>query len=155
MQKQKQNEFVNMIQQFRGKYQTWQIFADFITMFACAISNAVDKTHAEKREKMYLEIIRKYDKNERMIFPQMCTAVTEGIKTEKDCDFLGELYMALELGNHWKGQFFTPYHLCRAMAKINSIDVEEIKQKGYISVNDMACGAGALLIAYANEAEER
>ena len=28
---------------------------------------------------------------------------------------------------------------------------EQIQQKGWISVNDCACGAGALLIAFANE----
>lgn len=32
---------------------------------------------------------------------------------------LGELFMALGLANEWKGQFFTPYDICRAMAAMN------------------------------------
>lgn len=64
------------------------------------------------------------------------------------------MYMALNLGNHWKGQFFTPYNVCRMMAEITCGNtVGEIKEKGYIAVNDCCCGAGALLIAYANAAE--
>lgn len=60
--------------------------------------------------------------------------------------------MELELGNHWVGQFFTPYDVCRVMAGISlSNVVEEIEHKGYITVNDCACGAGATLIAAAHE----
>lgn len=33
-------------------------------------------------------------------------------------DVLGEVYMELELGNKWKGQFFTPYHVSQAMASV-------------------------------------
>lgn len=40
-----QAEFVKCIQKFGGKYQTWEIFADFISMFACAISNGIDRVH--------------------------------------------------------------------------------------------------------------
>jgi len=60
--------------------------------------------------------------------------------------------MSLELGNHWIGQFFTPYNICKCMAEMNIGDgtQEEISRKGYISVMDPACGAGATLIAAAN-----
>lgn len=39
---QHQAEFVKCIQKFGGKYQTWEIYADFISMFACAISNGIE-----------------------------------------------------------------------------------------------------------------
>lgn len=74
-----------------------------------------------------------------------------------DCDFLGELYMELELGNKHGGQFFTPYGLCQAMARVNikrqHID-DEMARQGYFSINDCACGAGALLVAAANHLHE-
>lgn len=67
-------------------------------------------------------------------------------------DFLGELFMELKLGNHWKGQFFTPYCVCKAMSNMVTGDVDEqIEQRGYISVCDPACGAGATLIATVSE----
>ena len=61
------------------------------------------------------------------------------------------------MGNEWKGQVFTPYSLCRMMAAMTyGKHVEEqIKQDGWITVNDPACGAGALLIAFANECRQR
>jgi len=66
-------------------------------------------------------------------------------------DFLGKLYMSLELGNHWKGQFFTPYNVCECMAGITINDnVQTLEKQEWISVNDPACGAGATLVAAAN-----
>ena len=32
--------------------------------------------------------------------------VVEALERNPEQDFLGELYMELELGNHWKGQVF-------------------------------------------------
>ena len=59
--------------------------------------------------------------------------------------------MSLELGNHWKGQFFTPYDVCRCMAELTIHDnMQKLQNKEWVSVNDPACGAGATLIAAAN-----
>lgn len=55
------------------------------------------------------------------------------------CGFmLGELFMALGLANEWKGQFFTPYDICRAMAAMNlGEDLKsQIEEKGWVSVSD-------------------
>ena len=126
---QHQAEFVKCIQKFGGKYQTWEIFADFISMFACAISNGIDRVHFKPREEMYMQIIRKYTNEEQAIFPEMMGHVINGMEENRDCDFLGELYMALDLGSHWKGQFFTPYSLCKMTAQLQKNDIEqEIKQ---------------------------
>ena len=153
---QHQAEFVKCIQKFGGKYQTWEVFSDFIALFACAISNSADKVHFKQREEMYMQIIRKYTKNEQSIFSEMAGHVINGMDKNRDCDFLGELYMALNLGSHWKGQFFTPYSVCKAMATLQIDDIErEIKANGFASVNNPACGAGALLIAFANTAAEK
>ena len=49
------------------------------------------------------------------------------------------------------GSFFTPYDVCRMMAEITGTDLQaRIERDGWISVNDCACGAGALLVAFAN-----
>lgn len=84
--------------------------------------------------------------------PAKCFAiVVEALERNPEQDFLGELYMELELGNHWKGQFFTPYCVCKMMSEITVGDVDrQIEEKGYISICDPACGAGATLIAAVN-----
>ncbi len=59
--------------------------------------------------------------------------------------------MNLNLGNHWKGQFFTPYNVCKMMSQMTVENADmRIEEQGYISICDPACGAGATLIAAAN-----
>jgi hypothetical protein len=56
--------------------------------------------------------------------------------------------MALELGDHWKGQFFTPYSVCQLMAQITFTGKEElIEQQGFMTMNEPTAGAGAMVIA--------
>lgn len=63
--------------------------------------------------------------------------------------------MELGLPNHWRGQYFTPYPICKSMSAITLGDAfEEIKKKGVFSICDPACGSGAMLIASANHIAE-
>jgi hypothetical protein len=58
----------------------------------------------------------------------------------------------LELGDSWKGQFFTPYDICVLMAKLSMTGVAQkaIHDKGFCSVNDPCSGGGAMVIAAAH-----
>ena len=151
-----QKEFVKTISSLTGKYATWEIWSDFVTMTAICISNAIDKTHFEAREQSYLNIAKKYNDDEIGKFATLIAILVEGLEMDRDRDFLGELYMSLGLGSRWKGQFFTPYSVCKAMAKMNGGDiVSQIEERGFIRVADQCCGAGALLIAFANEAADQ
>lgn len=130
------------------RYHTWEVWSDFIVMFAAALSNSVDRSHREEREAMYAKIISKYNEAERMVFPELVAEVVNALTDDPEQDFLGRAYMELELGNHWIGQFFTPYSVCELMAEISTgTVVEQINQSGYVTLNDCACGAGATLIA--------
>lgn len=56
--------------------------------------------------------------------------------------------MELGLSNDSGGQFFTPYNVCQMMAEMTIGNVvPQVKERGYITINDPACGAGATLIA--------
>ncbi len=136
----------------------WEIWQDLIVMLACAISNATDKAenHYQQREDMYMERILKYNEEERMIFPKLYGELVMALEKKPEQDFLGEVFMQLGLGSEWHGQFFTPYHVCEAMAKtITTNALESIDEKGYITVLDPTCGAGATLIAFANSLQEK
>lgn len=148
-----QAEFQKVFSKLCQTKSAWQAWSDFVEMSAIAISNAFEYRIQVKqeREERYLNIIGGYGKNEQQLFPELMAILVASLEREPEQDFLGEMFMALELGSHWKGQFFTPYSLCKAMAQINIQDVEEkIKDKGYVSINDPACGAGATLIAARN-----
>ena len=147
-----QREVVKIFLNLSGKYSLWQLWSDFIVMTAIAISNTVDKENALKREEQYLNIVKRYDENTIQKFPHILSLLVMGMELEPDRDFLGEIYMELNLGNDAGGQFFTPYDVCRLMSEINvPVELsEKIKKDRFVSVNDCACGAGATLIAFAN-----
>jgi len=141
---------------FSGMCQTrssWEVWADFVAMTALTIANAFDRegqTH-DDREQEYIRTIKRYSKNEQEGFPKLFALTVEALEAEPDQDFLGEMFMALDLGNHWKGQFFTPYNVCRMMSEITITDLEaHIEKKSWVGIQDPCCGAGALLIAARN-----
>lgn len=148
-----QKNIVRLIDGLSGKYSHWDIWQDFIIMSAIAIANATGGPYVKERETMYRDRAGKYSAKELEAFSDMLFEVIAELERDPDQDFLGELFMALGLGNEWKGQFFTPYSICRAMAAISCGDdfKAKVEQQGWISANDPACGAGALLIAFANE----
>lgn len=151
-----QMEFQKVFSRLCDTKSSWQAWSDFVEMTAIAISNAFEIREKVKqdREKRYHDIIGQYSKSEQQIFPELVAILVQALEREQEQDFLGEMFMALELGSHWKGQFFTPYSICKAMAKINTDDAKDrIDEKGWVSINDPACGAGATLIAARNHME--
>lgn len=147
----------NMLKMFTNlsyRHSIWDVYSDFIEMAALAISNSVDLIHYGTREKRYLEIIKKYTKEEGEIFPKLLGELIQTLG-EKQSDILGELFMELELGSKWKGQFFTPYNLCLATAKLNTGKLDEVINKnGYVSLNEPCVGGGAMVIAFAQAMQE-
>ena len=134
------------------RHNRWQVWSDFITMGAIAVSNSVDLAHAEKREQTYMTLTKRYNKAELAVFPELFGHMVNAMDANMDQDFLGDLFMSLEMGNDHAGQFFTPYSVCKAMAAITEPNIEAaVKEKGFVSVSDPTCGAGALLVAFANE----
>lgn len=150
--KQQYTGIVKMYNSLIGSHQLWELWQDSMTMFALSISNTVDGRYRDKREAMYMDIAHKYTKDEMQVFPQIFGEIIIQLEAEPEQDLLGDLYMQLDLGSHWHGQFFTPYNLCAMMAKTQlgqqDYTVENVKP---VTVCDCACGGGALLIAAAHE----
>ena len=125
-------------------------------MGAIAVSNSVDRLQCEKREAQYMQIVKKYDKDEANEISHMF-AMTVIEMENSPRDVLGETYMELEMGNDRTGQFFTPYHLSVMMAKMTFGDglADEIDKKGFITLSEPACGAGGMVIAIAEELQHK
>ncbi|MFQ8898031.1 MAG: N-6 DNA methylase [[Clostridium] scindens] len=95
-----------------------------------------------------MEIIKKYNKQEQEVFPELAAQTVLALEENPEQDFLGSIFMSLKLGDEHNGQIFTPYHVCELMAEMTMDDVvKKVEQDGYISINDPCCGAGATLIA--------
>lgn len=147
----KKGEFIKVFNELCYSRNDWQVWADVITAIACTISNVTDRTpdRFENREKEYAECIKRLGGVEKPA--QLFAIIVEAMEVNPDQDFLGSLYMELQLGNHWKGQFFTPYNVSRAMAEMTMGNCQEqIEKQGWISICDPCVGGGAMLIAAAN-----
>ena len=147
-------EIVSLIEKMSYKFDTYQLFEDFLEMSAIAISNQVDWVHEKEREEQYLKIIKRYSKEELDNFPKMLVHLTMALK-DGWSDVLGEVFHALGLHNKYRGQFFTPFNVCVMMAKMlfGNID-EQIEKKGYLTMYEPCCGAGAMIIGAAKAIED-
>lgn len=150
-------EVAKTLDELSGRYSRWEVWQDFVAMGAIAISNAVDTYHREAREKAYLDRAKKYQPKELEALSHMLVSVVTSLDGNPNQDFLGEMYMGLNLGNDHAGQFFTPYCVCRCMAEMSAGDAlaAQIERDGWVSVSDPCCGGGALLLAFANVCRDR
>lgn len=142
-------EFVRLLRGNTGRTPLHTAFSDFCELAALSFSNAVDLLQHEKRETRYRAIVSKYRREEVERFPRMLAELVQMHENEFG-DHLGRLFQALELSNHWVGQFFTPYPLARLMAGMSAGDVAaQVRERGFVTVSEPACGAGGMLIAFA------
>jgi type I restriction-modification system DNA methylase subunit len=137
----------------RGRYTDWNIWEDLMFFGATALAQPMD--YQKYREDEYLRRQEKYDKDTQQLLVNMFGEIVLAFEEEGFGDILGELYQEFGLSSKWKGQFFTPFSVCRAMSKASGDPSEAIKENGYISVNDPSCGGGATLIAFAEHCADR
>ena len=81
-----------------------------------------------------------------------CEMVAEEMEKGNAFDLFGQLYeqmFLLKSKASSNGQFFTPDSLCRLMADMTDADVEEkVSKRGFVMVNDPACGSARTLLAH-------
>lgn len=144
-----QTAFVGTIRELAYRHRLHEVFRDFCEVSAIAISNSVDLLHRKTREARYLEVVKRYNREEIPKFSELLAHVVMSLEGGMS-DVLGELFMHLELGGHWHGQFFTPYEIAKMMALMTMGDVAPIvEREGFFTLNEPAAGAGAMVIACA------
>ena len=130
----------------------WDRWNDMVNLFAIEIANAVDWNHRDSRNETYKRIAAKYSPEEFKRFGELFVILVESLERNPFQDFLGGMYMELDMGSKAHGQCFTPFGVCEAMAAMampEEVVKRQIEERGWISINDCACGAGATLIAAA------
>ena len=152
------------------RFSMYQVFCDTIAMAAYSLANGLEfnphvadspeerrewwkknNRRAYKRELAYLECAKRYTKQElnaiAEIIAELFVLLSEPVRGGAFSDYLGDIYMQLEMGNKYSGQFFTPFCVSRLMAEINAVFVpnEEV-----LTVSDPCVGAGGMLLALAN-----
>lgn len=148
---------VKLLQSFGYKHDRHTVFGDVMETMAIAISNAVDRGQFGPREARYMEIVKRYAREELDVFARILAEVVLELEAGHD-DVMGSVFGELDLGNSAAGQFFTPYEVARLMARVTIGDGSEarslIEQNGFVSVLEPAVGAGGMVIALAEALSE-
>ncbi len=151
-----EKEFLQRFDSLCYSLNAWEVWSDLMAVMACSISNAIDRTseHIEAREREYERCIRHL--NNFDVVTEIFGIVVQALEDNPFQDFLGKMYMNLNLGSHWHGQFFTPYHVSELMAKMLMPNAqEEMERRGWISICDPTVGGGGMLIAAASALKEQ
>ena len=130
-----------------------KLISDVFACGALAVSNLVDFTQFDEREKQYKQIMNSYKPKERELIVQVFSklfALLSSVTYDNGRfdDYLGDLFMRCNQGDKKAGQFFTPYHISHFMAKssLANIDVKS-EPNEFLSISDPCSGGGGLLMA--------
>lgn len=148
-------EIIKKINNTSGRFSAYDFFTDWVTCMAISIQNSccVFRDSAWKmREKRYMDIIQKYEGDERRTLVEMTGLLVVSLE-ERMGDILGEVYMESGCGNKNTGQFFTPYNVSKMSAALTLKDQDLSRET--ISLSEPSCGAGGMIIAAADVLRER
>lgn len=150
---QHRKNIIKLMQENSYRHPLYDVFRDFTEMAALAVSNSVDLANKGQREERYMAVVKKYSSEEASRFPKMLGELTSALELQPG-DVLGEVFSELDLTDSSRGQFFTPYDVCKMMAQMQVGTGEDIrariKERGFVTVSEPACGAGAMVVAMAD-----
>lgn len=160
-------EFIKLLEKVAYGHSQWNVFSDFLQLSALSLSNSSDVYHImngektwNEREENYLQIVNKYNEQERKLFPQMLAELVfelEDACESRYVDVLGEIFHEMNFHDKWKGQFFTPQSVSDMMGAMvidDSAVKAKINERGFITINEPCCGAGSIILGAMNAMKE-
>lgn len=142
------------IRQLAYRHHLFTVFRHFVELSALTLSNVADPINKAVREAQYLTIVKQYTPEEFQKFPPLLGLLARCLEHEQT-DVLGRLYHRLELHNEQTRQFFTPYPVCLAMAKMLVHDTKSLMEKReFLRAHEPCVGSGAMVIALAQALRE-
>lgn len=148
-------QFDKAFDQARQSYGNYEAFSEFIRIYAAEIAWACgNKADALMKDRE--AIISRIDDRRKKCYMRMFDAMVYALEENPDQDFLGATYMRLGVGDKSHGQFFTPYNIAKATAALEPNTVAKlINNDGFVSINEPSCGAGGMVIAFANKLQKQ
>lgn len=151
-----EKEFLKTLDSMTGKYDPYKVFGDWVASTAIAIRSACHLARNERWqewEKRYMDIVKGYEKDELDRFAYLLAITTKALEEQMD-DFLGKTFMSMELANKGAGQFFTPFEVSMAIARMQYLE-GELPKEGKIRLHEPSSGAGGMIIAACRVLRER
>ena len=154
-------EKIDYLKEFMAKLQSLDrsrsltiVFKDFLTLCTCSLAQTIYRS--DELEQKYLQTVKQYTKEQAEEFSKLLAFLVMALE-EKYQDFLGEVFMRLNLGNSSIGQYETPYTVSKFMAEINFSELEisqKIANNHLITLSEPCCGSGGMIIALAETMKE-
>lgn len=138
-------DFRKILERISHRHNTRTVFDAFTRLAACALA-------AQTREAEYLEEAKRWEKPDLDLFAEALGALILEMETKPFEDVLGAYYMEFALsskGQQWNGEFHTPKPVCDLMARMTLGEVKSLLGEGSITVCEPACGAGAMILSFA------
>jgi hypothetical protein len=137
--------FLRLFQETARYRHRYEVFRDFVTMAAFCLHNRFNPV--ERLEAEYLAIVGRYEREDVERFPKLFDELVTILDVEP-WDALGQLYMELGIQSEHVGQFFTPPALSELMARMSYGEVLNKLNEPFVTVQDPACGAGGMILAF-------
>ncbi len=124
-----------------------EVFRDFITLAASELDAA--RIHTPENIEQSKKVCARYQVSDIAAMKQLFCLMVRALEG-KFHDFLGSIYMDLELSADEMGQYFSPYELSLMLARLLMPGAAEtIKREGWLTLDEPACGGAGMVIAFA------
>lgn len=148
-----QKKFYHEYQTLLERRSSWEVWSDWVEAVAIIIEAPFEfrnKVREERFERLQ-NILKRYTESEQKTFDRMFEILVDALEENPEQDFLGNMFETLNLTDHWKAQFFTPYDIADLMARLIGGSTEQIlRNETWTDILDPCSGAGVLLIALRN-----
>lgn len=138
------SEFVKVFRRLCYRWNPWEVWSDWLIMASCALYQPIHQDPEVEAE--YMRAVSRYSREEADTMAQLLALTVDALEAGGPHDFLGGIFHELEMHNEARGQFFTPYELCRMMARM-VVDPQPPPPGRALLCNEPACGSGATMIA--------
>ncbi|HII3840003.1 TPA: N-6 DNA methylase [Pasteurella multocida] len=142
-----EKKFISLFKSIAPHYRRSEVFYDFITIFALEFYLILYGSKADDSLKQrYQTAVGHYTEDEAQDMSRLFNLIVEALE-HKTYDFLGSIFMELNLGEQYKAQYFTPSHIAHFMAVITLSDCHNlIKRRGFLTLQEPTCGSGVMII---------
>lgn len=142
-----EQKFTALFKSIAPHYRRSEVFYDFITILGLEFYLVLYGESADEALKQrYQTALGHYTDDEKQKLVELSVIVVEALEN-KTYDFLGSVFMGLELGDRYKAQHFTPSHVAHAMATMTLSNCHElIQRRGFITLQEPTCGSGVMII---------
>lgn len=146
--------FIHTFNQTARYHHRHKVFEDLVRCAAITVHNQLSGAYSDTLEQEYLQTMKQYQREDVMQLSSLFALMVRAFQLET-CDFLGSLFMDLNLGDKYRGQFFTPASVCRLMAQLQCGDLPaQLATRPFITASEPCCGAGGMMLALADGVRE-